>query len=377
MMRLGLVINPLAGIGGTVGLKGSDGDEIVSQAFAKGAVPLAEKRVYDALNLLDRKLTQEILTVNGSMGENVLSSLGLRFAIAHEVNTNVLNATTADDTQAAVKAFVKQGVDLIVFAGGDGTATDVYKALQVLGKDEVIPVIGIPAGCKIHSAVYSTSPTMAGEMLQSIINGRPMTLKLSEVMDLDEDAFRSGVVKASCYGYLTVPVDDVRMQVIKQGGVEYDAIALQDIAAGVVENMEADCLYIIGTGSTTAAVMNELGLDNTLLGVDVVLNGLLIASDVDESQLLEMLNKYRAKIIVSIIGGQGYMFGRGNQQLSPQVISKVGVDNIIVIATNEKLRALNAKPLLVDTGDKELDELLQGTVSVVSGYEQKTLISVR
>jgi len=218
---------------------------------------------------------------------------------------------------------------------------------------------------------------MAGELLQCILADQPMTIKMSEVMDLDEDAFRGGVVKASCFGYLPVPVDDVRMQVIKQGGIKYDAIALQDIAAEVAENMEDDCLYLIGTGSTTAAVMTELGLDNTLLGVDVVLNKALIANDVDERQLLELLKDHRAKIIVSVIGGQGNIFGRGNQQLSAQVIRKVGVENIIIIATNEKLRALDNKPLLVDTGDIEIDRSLQGGVQVVTGYQQKTLINIK
>ena len=176
---------------------------------------------------------------------------------------------------------------------------------------------------------------------------------------------------------ISVPVDDVRMQVIKQGGIEYDAIALQDIAAEVVENMEDDYLYFISTGSTTASVMNELGLDNTLLGVDVVLNKELLASDVGEKQLLELLDGHDAKIIVSTIGGQGNIFGRGNQQLSAQVIDKVGVENITVIATNEKLRALGNKPLLVDTGDVAIDRKLQGSVQVLTGYQQKTLMSVK
>lgn len=375
-MRLGLVINPLAGIGGTVGLKGSDGDEIVSLALEKGAVPLAEKRVYDALSQLGNKLDEAVLTVNGAMGQDVLNSLGLKNQVVHEVNMNVLNHTTADDTQAAVKAFIKHGVDLILFAGGDGTARDIYTVLHSLAKDEECPVVGIPAGCKIHSAVYSTSPVTAGQLLAEILDGKPMSLNQSAVMDLDEAAFRNGVVKANCFGYLSVPVDDIRMQVIKQGGIEYNAIALQDIGAEVVDNMETDCLYIISTGSTTACVMQELGLENTLLGVDVVLNKELIASDVDEATLLDLLDRYSAKIIVSAIGGQGYIFGRGNQQLSSQVINKVGKDNILVIATNEKLRSLNNKPLLVDTGDVALDKSLHGSIQVITGFDQKTLMQI-
>ena len=375
-MRLGLVINPLAGIGGKVGLKGSDGADIVSMALDKGAIPLAEKRVSDALGQLRLNPGESILTVNDNMGQNVLNSLGLKNTVVHEVELKQANHTTAEDTQAAIKAFVKHGVDLIIFAGGDGTARDVYTALHALEKDEDIPVIGIPAGCKIHSAVYSTSPVMAGEVLSEILGGKPMSLNLSAVMDLDETAFRNGVVKAKGFGYLSVPVDDLRMQVIKQGGIEYNAIALQDIGAEIVEHMEADCLYIISTGSTTACVMQELGLENTLLGVDVILNKELLASDVNEALLLELLEKHPAKIIVSAIGGQGYIFGRGNQQLSALVIKKVGVDNILVIATNEKLRSLNNKPLLVDTGDVELDKSLHGSIQVITGYDQKTLMQV-
>lgn len=375
-MRIGLVINPLAGIGGTVALKGSDGDEIVGLALEKGAIPLAEKRVYDALNQLKNKPDEAVLTVNGAMGQDVLNSLGFKNTVVHEVNMNVLNHTTADDTRLAIKSFIKHGVDIIIFAGGDGTARDVYTALSELDKDEDVPVIGIPAGCKIHSAVYSTSPATAGEILSEVLGGKPMSLNLSAVMDLDEDEFRRGVVKATSFGYLSVPVDDTRMQVIKQGGIEYNEIALQDIGAEIVENMSPDCLYIISTGSTTACVMNELSLENTLLGVDVVLNKALLASDVDEAQLLDLLEKYRAKIIVSAIGGQGYIFGRGNQQLSSQVIKKVGIENILVIATNEKLRSLDSKPLLVDTGDIALDKSLQGSIQVTTGYDQKTLMQI-
>jgi len=377
-MKLGLIINPMAGIGGTVGLKGSDGREIVEQALAQGAQPRSGERVLQALEKLVGVIDQPVLTVSGAMGADVLGQVG----IAHEVIMQTSAATSATDTYNAVLKLCEHNIDLLMFAGGDGTARDVLDALKSNGKIEGLPVIGIPAGCKIHSAVYAVTPSQAGELVALLERGEPLALKQAEVMDLDEQAYRQGRLSASCYGYLSVPVDDTRMQAMKQGGVNHEEVALQDIAADVVEHMEDGVLYFIGAGTTTAAVMAELGLDNTLLGVDVVLNRELIASDVDEKAILALLRDKSAeytsaKIIITAIGGQGHIFGRGNQQFSPAVIEAVMAENnnenIIVIATNEKLRSLQGRPLLLDTGRVELDRKLAGIKQVVTGYEQRTL----
>jgi len=200
-----------------------------------------------------------------------------------------------------------------------------------------------------------------------------MTLHQSQVMDLDEEAFRQGQVKTQCYGYLSVPVDDTRMQLIKQGGLNHHEIAVQDIASDIIEAMEEDVFYLIASGSTTAEIMNQLMLDNTLLGIDIVYNQQLVASDVDESTILETIKNQSAKIVVTVIGGQGHIFGRGNQQLSAQVIRQVSRENIIIIATNEKLRSLDKRPMICDTGDSDLDKQLAGLYSVITGYQQKTL----
>lgn len=373
-MKLGLIINPMAGIGGAVGLKGSDGREIVEQALAQGAEPKAGERVSLAMEKLAAVIEQPILTVAGAMGADVLEQAG----IAHQVVMQTSVETSSNDTCNAVLKLCENQIDLLLFAGGDGTARDVLDALNKNGQAESLPVIGIPAGCKIHSAVYAVTPSRAGELVALLAQGEPLALKQAEVMDLDEDAYRAGKVSASCYGYLSVPVDDARMQAMKQGGVNHEEIALQDIASDVVENMEDEMLYFIGAGTTTAAVMDELGLKNSLLGVDVVLNRELIASDVDEAAILALLegesNKDRvAKIIVTAIGGQGHIFGRGNQQFSPTVIAKVGAVNIIVIATNEKLRSLQGRPLLLDTGSVQLDEELAGVKQIITGFEQRTL----
>ena len=377
-MKLGLIINPMAGIGGTVGFKGSDGREIVEQALAQGAQPKAGERVLRAMEKLADVIKQPILTVAGAMGADVLEQAG----IAHKVITQTSAETTANDTEKAVLELCDNNIDLLMFAGGDGTAGDVLDALNENGQAETLPVVGIPAGCKIHSAVYAVTPSRAGELVAMLEQGEPLSVKQAEVMDLDEAAYREGKVLASCYGYLSVPVDDARMQAMKQGGVNHEEIAVQDIASDVVENMEDDVLYFIGAGTTTAAVMDELGLENSLLGVDVVCNRERVANDVNEADLLALLNdtshKDRvAKIVVTAIGGQGHIFGRGNQQFSPEVIkaviAKVGSQNIMVIATNEKLRSLQGRPLLLDTGSIELDKKLAGMKQIITGFEQRTL----
>jgi predicted polyphosphate/ATP-dependent NAD kinase len=377
MMKLGLVINPLAGIGGSVALKGSDGRAIVDQALARGAEPMAGERSRTALQGLVQPGLSEVQTASADMGEKVLAQLGIPCHVVYYADNS--QRTTAQDTRQAVKALVAAGIDLLVFAGGDGTARDVLDALNTAGAAS-LPVLGIPAGCKVHSAVYAVTPSQAGELLGLIAAGLPVTLHAAEVMDLDEDAFRAGVVKASCYGYLQVPVDDTRMQVIKQGGLDHAAMALQDIASDVVENMETGVVYLIGSGSTTKAIMDELGLDNTLLGIDAVQNHQLLAADIDAATMLALIAQHPAKIVVTTIGGQGHIFGRGNQQFSPAVIRRIlaqsaggQADNILIVASNEKLRSLEGRPLLIDSGDPALDAELAGMVQVISGYQQRTL----
>ena len=376
-MKIGFLINPVAGIGGAVALKGSDGLAIVHEALARGAKPQAQTRAATAMQVITTG-DFSLLTAGGDMGEAVLRRSGLPCEVVYRPQAD---ETSAEDTKKAVRCFIEQGVDLLVFAGGDGTARDVLDVL-VSELNSPVPVIGIPAGVKIHSAVYALSPVHAGELLAQLLQGRPMLLQEAAVMDLDEDAFREGRVQASCYGYLNVPRDDGHMQASKEGGQQGTddtrVLAQQDIAAEIIENMEEDVYYLIGSGSTTAEIMQQLGLENTLLGVDIICNEQLVASDVSEQEMMRLTEGHPLRLVLTVIGGQGHVFGRGNQQLSPRLIRRIlkqpgAKDNIRIIATADKLRALNQRPMIADTGDPELDRQLAGLYPVITGYQQQTL----
>ncbi len=367
--RLGLIVNPVAGLGGRVALKGSDGAETLRRARELGAVPEAPRRASEALRpLLALRNTVELLAAPGEMGADEAAAAGLE---ATPVGAITPGQTTADDTRRIARALAEREVDLLLFAGGDGTARDVYDAV---GTGPV--VLGIPAGVKIHSGVYATSPRAAGDLAARYLAGRVPRTHEAEVMDLDEDAFRAGRVSARLYGYLRVPDDRQAVQHVKAGGAAGETASLAAIAADVVESMEPDCLYLIGPGTTTRPIAARLGIDKTLLGVDVIQDGRLIARDATEAELLSLTEGRRAKIVVTPIGGQGYIFGRGNQQLSPRVIDRVGRNNLIVVATLAKLATLPGQRLLVDSGDERVDALLRGYLPVVTGYRQRAVCRV-
>jgi len=373
LFRLGLIINPVAGIGGRVALKGSDGEEIQQLAMQRGAIPLAESRMQQALQLLiEYKSEIHIYTAANEMGENLCKSLGFQTTVVNPVNAL---HTSPSDTEKTVQKCLEQGIDLLLFAGGDGTARNIYHALGNI--ESAPPVIGVPAGCKIHSSVYALTPAHAGELLCLIIKGRALSLSEASVMDIDEDEFRENRVKAKLHGYLNVPAENQFMQSMKQGGISQKEIVLQDIAAYIVETMSDDRLYLIGSGTTPKAILDELQLPATLLGIDAVKNHQLVASDVNEQQILQLLETNKqVTLVMTIIGGQGHVFGRGNQQISPEVIRQIGVENIVIISTPEKIHSLNGQPMRVDTGDEDLNKSLYGMVPVITGYDEKTLYRI-
>lgn len=365
--KLGLIINPLAGLGGSVALKGSDGEETVKQALALGAKPMAGVRTEQALSVLVGKAIN-IVTFPAEMGADLATKLGF--------NTTVLGAidcghTTAKDTENAATAIIAAGVDLLLFAGGDGTARNIANVVQ-----NQVSVLGIPAGVKIHSGVYAITPKAAGELIAQLVAGKMLTLDNRDVRDIDEDAFRGGRVKAKYYAQLQVPIEHRYVQNVKSSGKEVEELVIADIAADVVEEMQEDIFYIIGSGTTVQAVMQEMGLNNSLLGVDVVKNGQLIASDCTANELLEITEGVATKIVISIIGGQGHIIGRGNQQLSVALLERVGKENLIVLATKTKLSGLDTRPLIFDSLSDDLNQEFSGVITVTTGYHDKVLYRI-
>ncbi|TCI03057.1 ATP-NAD kinase [Corallincola luteus] len=375
--RLGLLINPYAGIGGSVALKGSDGADIRHQALAKGAKPQAQLRAEQALQLLlPYKDQLEIFTAAGEMGLALCQSLGLNAsAIYHPQQI----PTEASDTQAAVQRMLDNEIDLLLFAGGDGTARDICAVVEA-EPDKAITVLGIPAGCKIHSGVYCVTPAAAGRVVEDLLTGKAVSLMDADVMDIDEQAFREGRVRARRFGEMTIPAKLQYVQSVKIGGQESDELVLDDIADHVIEQLEPEDLCLMGSGSTVAAVMARMGVVNTLLGVDVVQDQALLANDQTAEQLLAQVAKHndpeRVKLVITLIGGQGHLFGRGNQQLSPALLKQIKRQNILLVASKAKLSALNGRPLIVDTGDADLNRQLCGSIAVITGYHDKVLYRI-
>ena len=367
--KAGLIVNPIAGMGGKVGLKGTDGAEILRRAILIGATPESPRRAIRALErLAGLEDDLHFFTCPGEMGESELAPSGFDYTVIGSITPG---DTTAEDTERAAREIQAAGAELLLFVGGDGTARNICNAVG-----DRVPVLGIPAGVKMHSAVFGTTPRNAGELAKLFLQGKAVGTREAEVMDIDEDAFRDQRLSARLYGYLQVPFERRLVQSVKAGRTGQEDTVVRAIALDVIGNMEPDCLYIIGPGTTAREIMRVLDLENTLLGVDVVLNKSLVASDVNEGELLEIIEGKPARIVVTIIGGQGYLFGRGNQQISDRVIERVGKNNIIVIATKGKLFALNGEPMLVDTGNETVNEMLSGYVSVTTGVKEKLVYKV-
>ncbi len=367
LFHIGLIINPLAGLGGPAGFKGSDG--MAEQALALGVEAKSALRTQTALEvLLPLRERLEFVTFPGAMGADLLSEMGFAHRVVGELPAG---PSSAADTRQAVELLQDAGVALILFAGGDGTARDICAAVR-----EGQPVLGIPAGVKIQSGVYAISPRAAGELTARLVEGGLVRLSSGEVRDIDESALREGRVTARWYGELTVPQEGGYVQQVKQGGVESEELVLNDLADWLQDSWETDVRYVFGPGSTLHGLAQNLGLQTTLLGVDVIENGQVLASDVSEAQLFELINGYPARLLVTAIGGQGHIIGRGNQQISPRVLRAIGLEHLRVVATKRKLGTLEGRPLLVDSGDIALDDAFPDVVRVWAGYKEELLYPV-
>jgi len=364
--KLGLIINPIAGMGGRVGLKGTDGDQILEKAIRMGAEPQSELRAKQAL-LRIKELGKDILvmTYDGVLGGDAAGECGFSPDL---IGCPVSAKTTAEDTRRAAQAMLDQQVDLLLFTGGDGTARDIYRSVG----DKLV-ALGVPAGVKIQSSVFAQNPQRAGELSASYLSGAIRNVHSAEVMDIDEAQYRQGRLSAQLYGYLRIPYGIRFLQRPKAGTPANEKYIQEAIAHEVVKNMTDDFSYLIGPGTTTKAILEHLNLEGTLLGVDIVYEKRLAGKDVNESEILKYLEKRQSKLIITPIGGQGYLFGRGNQQISPAVLKRIGKENIWIVGSKNKINAYHGHPLLLDTGDRETDGIFSGYYRITTGYNDAVI----
>lgn len=367
-LRVGLLINPYAGLGGPLALKGSDHVSEELRHAASLLVQHGQSRAQQRCATFvaaTQDLPLHWLTVAGAMGLTSPASVEI-------LDFQASTPSTAEDTQRAAELLLKVGLDILIFVGGDGTARDIC---SVIG--DRLPVLGVPAGVKMHSGVFAINPQSAADVLRSLCAGELVAMELAEVRDIDEQALAGGRVRARHFGDMRVPVSDSYVQQVKCSGREDDGLVQAEIAAGIVEMMQPGQHYALGAGTTVAAVMAALQLPNSLLGFDIVCDGRCLANDVSAIELEQWAAASGLTVIITPTGGQGSLIGRGNQQLSPALLHRLGRERIWVLATRSKLSALAGRPLRLDTGDAELDRSWSGWWSVHSGYQQQLLYAVR
>ena len=371
-MKLGFIVNPIAGMGGKVGLKGTD--EVLNEAIARGAKPVAPKRATEFLQKLKRNLDDkiEVLTCIGIMGAEEARAASLPIQI---LPMKIGKETSAEDTKKAAKLLAAANTDLIVFVGGDGTARDIFDAIKGSGE---MPVLGVPSGVKMYSGIFAVNPSDAADVVLAFLESQTEITEF-EIMDADEKAIRRDAFTVKLYGFLKGPFVPMRIQGSKQ--VSPETVDEKDnqiaIARFVIEDIQPKATYILGPGTTINCIAEVLGVEKTVLGVDIYREG-KVMPDVDEKTILaEIEDLNNTWVILSPIGHQGILLGRGNQQISPEIIKRVGKKRIIVVATKNKLQSIDGGVLRVDTGDAEADKMLRGYVKVVTDYKEWRLMPVQ
>lgn len=369
--RLGLIVNPIAGMGGSIGLKGTDGDLAVT-ARARGAMPVAAGRAATALSTLEElRADLIVVTWSGEMGESVVRKAGLN-SIIHGTADD--GATTADDTKAAATSILEDNVDLLLFVGGDGTARDLLDVV-----DARIPLLGVPSGVKMHSAVFAATARAAGQVARSYLlaDDRESLLQDAEIMDREPPGPDNSAMSPKLYGMVRTPQLSFLVPGAKSSSRLTERAALDAAVRRAREMIDDERVSLIGPGSTMQLIKREFGFEGTPLGVDAVADGQCLGRDLNEQAILELIEDRPARIVVSVVGGQGFLFGRGNQQLSARVIRQVGTDNIVVISSLEKLTALPRSCLLVDTGDERLDAELAGHMKILVSGVRTAMMPVK
>jgi predicted polyphosphate/ATP-dependent NAD kinase len=355
-------------MGGAVGLKGTDGDAYI-EALKLGAEPITPVKARGFLSSIKYGDDIFIVSAPGVMGETLVEKFKIKYQVVGSLDK--VGTTSAEDTKRIVGEMINKNIDILVFVGGDGTSRDIY---DVIGSDK--PVLGVPSGVKMFGSVFAVNAKAAARVVDAFVEGNVEIVE-KEVLDINEEAFRKSRLDVKLYGYMKVPTVSDLVQAGKEPSRprESQMENQRAIAKRIVEDMEEEGLYLLGPGTTTRTIADELNVNKTLLGVDAIYDGKLVGEDINETGILNLIKKYdKARIIVSPIGGQGFIFGRGNQEFSPDVIKHIGKENIIVVATRDKVNKLNC--LRIDTGKSEVDEMLRGYIKVMIGYREWRLIKV-
>lgn len=374
-MNIGFIVNPIAGMGGKVGLKGTDG--VVDKAIQLGATPIAARRAEMMLSTYQQQYAQDDtiqwFTCKGLMGEQVLNKIGI--TIKSVVFQSETPTTSATDTKKACRELLKHNLDLLLFCGGDGTARDIVEVV-----DKKLPLLGIPSGVKMHSGVFGITPQATAKIFHEFVQHR-LTIGDVEIMDLDETLYRKGTWNIKLYAMAKGIIEPTYVQV---GKTLYESVSDESVKEELAEHIEeelqqhSDHLFLFGAGGTVDYIAQKLHIKNTLLGIDAIYKMKTIKQDLNETQLLHLLQNYpKVKLLLSPIGAQGFLLGRGNLQLTPSVIKKIGIDNIIIVATPAKL--MDTPHLRVDTGDPHLDKFFaeQDFFMVIIGYHLRRVVKIQ
>lgn len=354
MGTIGFIINPVAGMGGAVGLKGTD--DIVFEAVHRGANVVAPYRARQFLQSLPQNINIMIYTCSGIMGETECKRQGFETTIIYQTPSH----TTSLDTKRAAELMIPL-VDIIVFVGGDGTAGDIIEAIGTS-----CPILGVPSGVKMYSAVFTITPEDAAAILCDLSH---LSYEEREVMDVDENALRTGDFKLSLKGYALTPIHR-KIQNSKDIIAESDPT---ELVKWFAETMDHETTYILGGGSTLWALKQIIGIQGSFLGIDVVKNVTLLCHDASEQDIKRLLTP-PIRIVVSPLGGQGFIFGRGNQPISSSIIAQIGKEGISILATKEKLATIDT--LKVDTGDESVNSMLRGYTEIITGYKEKKIMKI-
>ena len=379
MVRIGILANPDAGLGGRLGLKGSDGQ--AELARSKGAEDRSGPRLESMIRHFskihrDESRQIEWITSTGRMGTDWIPD-ELDIGTISEAHQSP-GKTSASDTADAVEILLESGIDLLVYSGGDGTTRDIVSALSSSETPEM-PVIGVPSGVKMHSGCFASSPKAAAEVLSAWIHG-DLLVSSTEVLDLDEELYRKGKWVVRLYAEAFSPNSPRWMQGSKE---LIQTESEEEIIIGLSDHIEESIaeeghLVIWGSGGTLREIGANIGFELTTLGIDATSGSEQVGTDLDESGLIELLDSHDGPVtlLLSPMGGQGFLIGRGNLQLSPTVLSLIGIDNILGVVTPAKL--LTVRALRIETGDDSLDQEFASKryMKVLQGYRTTRILPV-